>query len=102
MTFRKRDPRFEQICEVAAFRAGIALRTVEALLPQATPRMKKRIANKILQWTDGRDRTPKITENVVRDMILRNSQCLLKECPMLLFTEPLVRELNHYFSEEDG
>jgi hypothetical protein len=104
MAYRRRDPRFESICEVAAFRAGIALRTVLALQPDATPRQMKRIANRILSLTDGKDRSVKITEAQCRDLILPQLQCLearKERCPLLCFWEPIARSLNMFFNEED-
>jgi len=101
MAHRRKDRGFENICKLAAFRAGLALRTVYALMPDASPRMKKKVANKLLTWTDGKDRSIRITEPIVREMVLRNSQCRQRNCPALLFTEPLTRELNTFFSEED-
>jgi hypothetical protein len=101
MAYKKRDRRFESICEVAAFRAGIALRTAQALLPDATPRQMKRIANKILQWTDGKDRTPKITQAALQELVMQNCQCIARECPALFFWEPMSRQINAYFAEED-
>lgn len=82
-------------------RVSAVLRCLAALMPDAAPRQRKRLANKILTLADGKDRSVRITEPTVRDMVLRNSQCLQRNCPMLLFTEPLARELNAYFAEED-
>jgi hypothetical protein len=100
MASRRRDSGFENIFKLAAFRAGLAVRTVYALMPDASPRMKKKVANKLLTWTDGKDRSVRITEPIVREMVLRHSQCLQRNCPALLFTEPLTRELNAFFAEE--
>ena len=95
------DRKYESICKAAAFRAEIALRTVQAFLPDATPRQMKRIANKILQWTDGKDRTPKITPAALQEIVMTNCQCLARECPALFFWEPMTRTVNAYFEEED-
>ena len=92
---------FKQICEVAAFRAGVVLRTVEALVPDATPCQKKRIANRILTLCDGKDRPVKITQAQAQDLILPHMQCIAKECPELIFWEPIARSLNLFFSEEE-
>ncbi len=81
-------------------RVSAVLRCLAVLVPDATPRQRKRLANKILTLADGKDRSVRITEPTVRGMVLRNSQCLQRNCPMLLFTEPLARELNAYFAEE--
>jgi len=101
MAYRRRNREFESVCELASFRAGVAFRTANALLPGATNRQLMRAARRILTICDGKPRLPQITENVIKDMFLRNSQCLSKQCPMLLFTEPLVREINCYFAEEE-
>jgi len=101
MGSRRRNRQFEEICSLAKMRTAVAFRTAHALLPSATNRQLMRASRRILSVCDGRDRTPKITESVIKDMILRNSQCLSKQCPMLLFTEPLAREINRYFAEEE-
>jgi hypothetical protein len=99
MAHRRRDRRFEDICRLAAFRVGIVLRTVEALVPDATPRQKKRIANRILTLCDGKDRTVKITQAQAQDLILPHMQCIAKECPACFFWEPIARSLNLFFNE---
>jgi hypothetical protein len=99
MASKRRDGTFESICEVAAFRAGVALRTVQALLPDATPRQMKRIANHILTLCDGKDRRVKISQAQAQDLILPHMQCIAKECPACLFWEPIARSLNLFFSE---
>jgi len=80
--------------------SGRKARRLAVLVPDATPQQRKRLANKILTLADGEDRSVRITEPIAKDMVLRNSQRLQRNCPMLLFTEPLGRELNHYFNEE--
>jgi hypothetical protein len=101
MAYRRRDRRFESVCEAAAFRVGIVLRTVQALVPDATPRQKKRIANRILTLCDGKDRTVKITQAQVQDLVLPHMQCISKECPACFFWEPIARSLNLFFSEAE-
>jgi hypothetical protein len=99
MAHRRRNRSFEDICQLAAYRVGIALRTVEALVPDATPRQKKRIANQILTLTDGRDRSVRITQAQAQDLILPHMQCIAKECPACFFWEPIARSLNVFFNE---
>ena len=41
-----------------------------------------------------------ITPAQAQEIVLSNVQCIAKNCPMLLFSEPLSRELNLYFGEE--
>ena len=74
---------------------------IDELVPQATPRQKKRIANKILTLCDGKDRSVRITQDQARDLILPHLQCIAKECPMLCFWEPISRSLNMFFNEEE-
>ena len=95
-----KDREFQEISSLAAIRATVAFRTANALLPDADDRRKMRIARRILSLCDGQDRSPKLTEPIMREIILRNSQCLQRNCPMLLFTEPIVRQINAYFAEE--
>lgn len=104
MAYRRRNRKFESVCELASFRAGVAFRTVNALLPDATNRTKMRIARKILSLTDGKDRCVRITEAQCRDLILPHMQCLeahKERCPLLVFWEPISRSLNMFFNEED-
>jgi hypothetical protein len=101
MTSKCDEVNFDAICQAAHKRVVAVLRCLAVLVPDATPRQRKRLANRILSLCDGKERRVKITETTVRDMVLRNSQCLQRNCPMLLFTEPLAREWNAYFAEED-
>ena len=71
------------------------------LVPGASPRQKKRLANKILTLADGKDRSVRITREQARELILPNMQCLAKECPELVFWEPIARSLNLFFNEEE-
>jgi hypothetical protein len=101
MAGRHRNLEFEPICEVAAFRAGIVLRTVEALVPDATPRQKKRIARTILSLCDGRDRSVRISPAQLQELVMPNWQCIDKRCPALFFWEPMSRAINEFFNRED-
>jgi hypothetical protein len=99
LAHRRKNREFESVCEVAAFRAGVVLRTVEALVPDATPLRKKRIANRILTLCDGKDRSVKITQAQAQDLILPQIQCIARECPACIFWEPIARSLNLFFNE---
>jgi hypothetical protein len=70
MAHRRRDRRFKNICQLAAFRVGIVWRTVEALVPDFPPQKKKRLCNRILTLLDGKDRTVKITQVQAQALIL--------------------------------
>ncbi len=99
MAHRRRNHKFRDICQLAAFRVGIVLRTVEALVPDLSPQKKKRLCNRILTLLDGRDRTVKITQAQAQDLILPHMQCIAKECPACFFWEPIARSLNLFFNE---
>jgi hypothetical protein len=99
MAHRRRDRRFKNICQLAAFRVGVVWRTVEALLPDFSPQKKKRLCNHILTLLDGKDRTVKITQAQAQDLILPHMQCIAKECPACFFWEPIARSLNLFFNE---
>lgn len=61
------------------------LRCLAVLVPDATPRYMKRIANKILTLTDGKDRNVRITQEQARELILPHLQCIKDDCPQLAF-----------------
>jgi hypothetical protein len=83
--------------------AGVkaVLSFIDFLVPHATPRQKKRLANKILTLLDGTDRTVRITQDQARDVILPHLQCIRDNCPQLCFWEPISRSLNMFFNDEE-
>jgi len=89
------------VCSFAKMRVHVAYRCVVALLPDADDRKRVAIARRILTLCDGKDRSVKITPAQARDLVLPQLQCLARECPLLMFDEPLSRSLNLFFSEED-
>lgn len=101
MSYRRRDAKFGEICSLARMRAHVAFKTVEALLPDADNRRKMRIARRILTLCDGKDRSVKITEAALEEIVLQNAQCISMNCPLLFFWEPMSRQLNAFFNEED-
>jgi hypothetical protein len=100
MAYRRRNPEFDQICEAASFRAGVAYRTVNALLPDATNRTKMRIARKILSLCDGKDRSLKISPAQLQELVMPNWQCIDRDCPACFFWEPMSRAINEFFNED--
>jgi len=82
-------------------RAVIALRCVNALLPDATPRQQKKMANRILTMCDGKDRRVRITQQQAQALISPHMQCIAKNCPELVFWEPIARSLNMFFNDEE-
>jgi hypothetical protein len=100
MPLKRDNKEFRSICELARNRAVAVIRCVDVLLPEADERKKKRIAKKILTLCDGKDRSVKITEAQAQELVLNHIQCVDRNCPMLIFNEPLSRELNLFFGEE--
>jgi hypothetical protein len=91
MSYKRRDPKFQDICSLAKMGAMVVFKTVEALLPEADNRRKMRIARRILTLCDGKDRRMKITEAQLEELVLPNVQCIDKGCPLLCFWEPMSR-----------
>ena len=82
-------------------RVSAVLRCLDILVPDATPRQRKRLANKILTMCDGHDRSVRITEAQARELIMPHLQCIREDCPQLCFWEPMSRSLDIFFNEED-
>jgi len=89
------DPKF-----IARRRVTAVLECISVLLPGADTRVKRRIANRILALCDGKDRSTRITPAQAQEIVLRHTQCISRSCPLLIFAEPLSRELNEFFKEE--
>jgi hypothetical protein len=70
------------------------------LRPDLTPARKEKLAKKILKMAESKDHRLGITPAQAQEIVLGHTQCLGKNCPMLIFAEPLSRELNSFFSEE--
>lgn len=101
MAYKRRSREFEEVCSLAKMRVHVAYRTACALLPDADDRKRVRIARKILTLCDGRDRCFTITEAGLREIVMQNWQCIDRECPSCFFWEPMSRQINAYFAEED-
>jgi hypothetical protein len=82
-------------------RVCAVLRCLAVLVPEATPRQRKRLANRILTLADGKDRSVRITQEQARELILPHMQCIKDDCPQLCFWEPIARSLNMFFNEEE-
>jgi hypothetical protein len=76
------------------------LACINVLLPGADANRKRRIANRILTLCDGIDRSPTVSAAQAQEIVLRHTQCMSRTCPLLVFGEPLARELNEFFKEK--
>ena len=100
--YKRKDPEFKAICRAAHERVSAVLRCLAVLVPDATPRQRKRLANRILTLADGKDRSVRITQEQAQDLIMPHLQCIREDCPQLCFWEPISRSLNIFFNEEEG
>lgn len=99
---RKRDnPNFKAIRQAAHNRVVAVLRCLAVLVPEASPRQRKRLANKMLTLADGKDRSVWITQEQAQALISPHMQCLQRNCPELVFWEPIARSLNMFFNDEE-
>jgi hypothetical protein len=84
-----------------------AWQCVSVLRPDLIPADKQNLARELLQVSAsfGQPRepvsNPRITAAQVIDMVWRNSQCIQRSCPMLLFADTLADELNEFFTGAD-
>ena len=97
---RKHEREFLAVRELARRRVNAVLACINVLLPGADANRKRRLANRILTLCDSKDRTPKISAAQVHEIVIRHTQCISRNCPLLIFGEPLARELNEFFMEE--
>ncbi len=85
------------ICDRAGRRVVAVLDCIDILLPGIDEKRKKRIAREILHICDGTDRGVKISPAQAQELVMQHLQCLSRNCPLLIFAEPLSRELNQFF-----
>ena len=102
MTSECDEVSFDAICQAAHERVSAVLCCLDVLVPDATPRQRKLLANKILTLCDGKDCSVKITQGQAQALILPHLQCIRTDCPQLCFWEPISRSLNMFFNEEEG
>ncbi len=98
---KRKHPEFEAISRIAHERVVAVLSCLDILVPDATSRQKRRLANKILTLCDGKDRSVKIAQAQAQDLIMPHLQCIHEHCPQLCFWEPIGRSLNMFFNEEE-
>jgi len=72
---------------------------VSVLRPDLSPKEKEKLAKKVLKLAARKGKLA-ITPAATEEIVMSNLQCISKNCPMLLFSEPLSRAINLYFGEE--
>ena len=78
---------------------------VAVLRPDLVPERKQQLARAVLDLCakfqakpEVEPEKPQITAAQVSEMVWRNSQCIQRSCPMLLFSDRIAIELNAFFS----
>ncbi len=97
MAYKHEDTKFTH---VARRRVVAVLECIDVLLPGIDARRKKRIAKKILSICEGKDRPAEISPAQAQQLVMGHLQCLARNCPLLIFAEPLSRELNEFLKGE--
>jgi len=97
---RYKDGKFEERLVRCRDRVLTAWACAALLRPDLSPAGKEKLAKRILKMAESKDLRLAITPAQAQEIVLSNVQCIAKNCPMLLFSEPLSRELNLYFGEE--
>jgi hypothetical protein len=100
MSDKHKDERFTERLVRCRDKVLTAWACASLLRPDLSPADKEKLAKKILKMAESKDHRLGITPAQTQEIVLSNVQCIAKNCPMLLFSEPLSRELNLYFGEE--
>jgi hypothetical protein len=88
-------------------RLKAVVRLIDLLAPYATPRQRKRLADKILSLFDEKDRSARMTPQLLSELIAIHSSCVHDQegkCPLLVSTSSLCWEINNAIgcgNEED-
>jgi hypothetical protein len=87
-------------------RARVALRCVDSLLPEATPRRRRFLASKILSmcWDERAGFRRGMTQWQAQELISPHMQCLeaqKERCPLLVFWEPISRSIRLFYGEKE-
>jgi hypothetical protein len=100
MSCKRNDERFEERLVKCRDRVLTAWACAALLRPDLSPAGKQKLAKKILKMAESEGHRLAISPAQAQEIVLSNTQCIAKNCPMLLFSEPLSREINLFFGEE--
>jgi hypothetical protein len=101
MTDKHEGERFEEQLVRCRDRVLTAWACAALLRPDLSPAGKKKLAKKILKMAESEDHRLGITPAQAQEIVLSNIQCIAKNCPLLIFADPLARELNAFFHEDN-
>lgn len=100
MSCKRNDERFEERLVKCRDRVLTAWACAALLRPDLSPAGKEELAKKILKMAESEGPSLGITPAQAQEIVMSNVQCIAKNCPMLIFAEPLSREINLLFGEE--
>ena len=100
MSDKQKDEGFNERLVRCSDKVLTAWACAALLRPDLSPAGKEKLAKKILKMAESKDHRLGITPAQAQEIVLSNLQCIAKNCPMLLFSEPLSREVNLFFGEE--
>jgi type III secretion system FlhB-like substrate exporter len=100
MTDKHEDERFEEQLVRCRDRVLTAWACAALLRPDLSAAGKEKLAKKILKMAESEDHRLGITPAQAQEIVLSNIQCIAKNCPLLIFADPLARELNAFFHED--
>ena len=99
MSDKHKDERFNESLVRCRDRVLTAWACAALLRPDLSPAGKEKLAKKILKVAESKDLRLAITPAQARETVLAHVQCAAKSCPLLVFDEPLSREINALFGE---
>ena len=97
MSDKQKDEGFNERLVRCRDRVLTAWACASLLRPDLSPAGKEKLAKKIVKMAESKDHRLGITPAQAQEIVLSNVQCIAKNCPMLLFSEPLSREINLFF-----
>ena len=101
MSDKHKDDKFEERLVKCRDRVLTAWACAALLRPDLSPAGKQKLTKKILKMAENEDHRMGITPAQAQEIVLSNVQCIAKNCPLLIFADPLARELNAFFQEDN-
>jgi hypothetical protein len=101
MSDKHKDERFNERLVRCRDRVLTAWACAALLRPDLSPAGKEKLAKKILKTAESKDHKLGITPAQAQEIVLSNVQCIAKNCPLLIFADPLARELNAFLQEDN-
>jgi len=101
MSDKHKDERFTERLVSCRDSVLTAWACAALLRPDLSPAGKEKLAKKILKMAESEDHRMGITPAQAQEIVLSNVQCIAKNCPLLIFADPLARELNAFFHEDN-